>query len=195
MENDIVITPRLRRSPEERSKFVALRVKAGKSNRAIARELYLDEGTSRRDRKYLATPEHERPVKKPRPKKPKKVRPIKESSHSELRSRYFRNMLDMVKSWVYEQDLILPDIEYVVHEAGKRLYEGQDSVSQLPESPHSPAELLPNTRPNRDVEDYMPDKLEYCADWLARWLACCLPRDEAGRDELLRETSIWARSG
>ena len=42
-------------SPTERRKRVALGVKAGKSNRAIAKELGVDEGTIRRDRKFLAT--------------------------------------------------------------------------------------------------------------------------------------------
>ena len=37
--------------PTERHEFVALRVKAGKSNRAIAKELGVDEGTVRRDPK------------------------------------------------------------------------------------------------------------------------------------------------
>ena len=58
-------------TPTERHKFVALGVKASKSNRAIAKELGVDEGTVRRDRKFLATPENERPVRVPRPKKPK----------------------------------------------------------------------------------------------------------------------------
>lgn len=62
MENDFLVTPGLGCSPEERRKFVALQVKAGKSNRAIAKELDVDEGTIRRDRKYLAIPECERPV-------------------------------------------------------------------------------------------------------------------------------------
>jgi IS30 family transposase len=58
-------------TPTERHDFVALGVKTGKSNRAIAKELGVDEGTVRRDRKFLATPENERPVKVPRPKKAK----------------------------------------------------------------------------------------------------------------------------
>ena len=43
-------------SADERRKLVALGVQAGKSNRAIAKELGCDEGTVRRDRKFLATP-------------------------------------------------------------------------------------------------------------------------------------------
>jgi hypothetical protein len=95
---------------------------------------------------------------------------------------------------VGEQGLILSDIDYVLDKAGKHLYEGRSFVSRLPESPHSPVELLPLTRPNHVIEDHMPAKLDYCAEWLARWLACCLPREEELQDEVRRLTSKWARS-
>jgi hypothetical protein len=195
MENDVLVTPHLRSSPPERCKFVALRVEAGKSNRAIARELDVDEGTIRRDRKFLATPESERPVRAPRPKKPRQTRPVTEEERTELSRRRFKRMLIVVRRWIVDQGLILPDIEYVLHEAGRHLHQERGLVNQLPDSPHSPVDLLPMTRPNREVEDYMPAKLDYCAEWLARWLACCLPRDEARQDEFLRAASIWARSG
>lgn len=123
------------------------------------------------------------------------MRPVKEPDPAERRRRHFQSMLEVVKRWIGEQGLILPDIEYMLHEAGRRLHQSRSLVSRFPDSPHNPAELLPMTRPNYAVEDHMPAKLEYCAEWLARRLACCLPRGEALRDELLRETSIWARSG
>ena len=44
------------------------------------------------------------------------------------------------------------------------------------------------------VEDYMPAKLGFYAQWLARWLACCLPGEEKLQDEMLRQISIRARS-
>jgi hypothetical protein len=102
-------------------------------------------------------------------------------------------MIRVLQDWIGEQGLILPDIEYVLHKAGKLLYEGREGANRLPEPSRSPAELLPLTRPNHDVEDYMPAKLDYCAEWLARWLACCLPRKEDKQDEMLRQASIWAR--
>jgi DNA-binding NarL/FixJ family response regulator len=52
----------LRLSPTERRHRVVLGVQAGKSNRAIAKELSVDEGTVRLDRKFLTTPENERSV-------------------------------------------------------------------------------------------------------------------------------------
>jgi hypothetical protein len=102
-------------------------------------------------------------------------------------------MLDTLQDWIGEQSLILPDVEHVLHEAGKLLYQYRDAINRLPEPSRSPAELLPLTRPNHDVEDYMPAKLDYFAEWLARWLACCLPRKEEQQDEVLRQASIWAR--
>ena len=195
MRDDILITPGLRRSPADRRKFVAIRVKEGHSNRAIAKELEVDEGTIRRDRKFLATPEHERPVKAPRPKKPKKARPVKELDPAEFRRRHVKNMLSVVQAWIEEQRLVLTEIEYVLHEAGGHLHQGRRFVDRLPDSPHPPAELLRMTRPNHEVEDCMPARLEYCVRWLARWIACCLPREEDLQDHLLREISLWARSG
>jgi transposase len=195
MRDDILINPPLSRSPIDRRKFVALRMKQGHSNRAIAKELEVDEGTIRRDKKFLATPEHERPVKAPRPKKPKKVRPVKELDPAEIRRRRIKSMLGVVKAWIEEQRFVLTEIEYVLYEAGKQLHEGRSVVNRLPDSPHQPAELLRRTRPNYEVEDSMPARLEYCVLWLARWLARCLPREEELQDYILRETSLWARSG
>jgi transposase-like protein len=68
---------RTRHSATERRERVALEIKAGKSNHAIARKLSVDEGTVRRDRIFLSTPEDERPVRVPRPKK---QRPVAEPS-------------------------------------------------------------------------------------------------------------------
>jgi hypothetical protein len=103
-------------------------------------------------------------------------------------------MLEVLQDWIGEESLILPDIEYVLHNAGKLLYEGRDAVNRLPEPSRSPAELLSLTRPNHDVEDYMPAKLDHCAKWLARWLACCLPGKEEQQEEVLRQASKWSRS-
>src|SRR5260370_29547321 len=93
----------IRLSPTERHEFVALGVKAGRSNRAIAKELGVDEGTIRRDRKFLAAPEHERPVRVPRPKKPKKERPVRELSQDERRRRRLQHLLAIVELWITQE--------------------------------------------------------------------------------------------
>ena len=177
-------------TPTERHKLVELGVKAGKSNRAIAKELGVDERTVRRDRKFLATPENERHVKVQRPKKlkePKKEKPVRELTPEERRQQYWQLLLTVVQLWITREGLILPDLEeHVLPEAGKLLHYHRHFLSQLPESVRSPDELLSATRPNREVEDFMPSKLPFYAEWLARWLACCLSRDEELQDEFLR---------
>jgi hypothetical protein len=82
----------------------------------------------------------------------------------------------------------------VLNETGKRLFQHRRSLRQFPLPVNSPEELLSLTRPTYTVEDYMPSKLGFYADWLARWLACCLPREEELQDEVLRQISIRARS-
>jgi hypothetical protein len=179
-------------SPTERRERVALGVQAGKSNRAIAKELGVDEGTVRRDRKFLATLEAERPIRVPRPKK---ERPARELSPDESRRRHQQHMLKVVQFWITQEGLLLPNLElFVLPEAGKLLHQYRHSLSQLPEPVKSPDELLFLTRPTYPVEDYMPSKLGFYADWLARWLASCLPREEELQDEVLRQISIRARS-
>ena len=84
--------------PDRAPQVCGARCKAGKSNRAIAKELGVDEGTIRRDRKFLTTPEDQRPVKVPRPKKPQKERPVRELSPDESRRRYQQHMLTVVEA-------------------------------------------------------------------------------------------------
>jgi hypothetical protein len=90
--------------------------------------------------------------------------------------------------------LVLLEIEDVLHEAGKLMYGDKALVMRLPDRPETPSELLALAKPRRVKEECMSAKLGYCAEWLAHWLASCLPREEEVRDEVLRELSIWARS-
>jgi transposase-like protein len=178
-------------SPATRRERVALCVQVGKSNRAIAKELGVDEGTVRRDRKFLATPEAERPIRVPRPKKERLARELSPDEH---RRRRLQQLLAVVELWITQEALLLPDLElFVLPEAGKRLYQHRHSLSQFLAPVKSPDELLSLTRPTY-VGDYMPSKLGLYAEWLARWLACCLPREEELQDEVLRQISIRARS-
>jgi transposase-like protein len=175
-------------SPTERRKHVALAASGGKSNRAIAIDLGVNEATVRRDRTYLETPAEQRPVKGP-----KKVRAVPQLNREELLGRRFREIYRLAQSWVAKAYLNQTDIDFVLNEAGKRLYMGKAFVARFPDRPEPPFEVLEFARPRRIPENDMAAKREYCADWLARWLAMCLPREEEVRDEVLRSLSQWAQ--
>jgi DNA-binding NarL/FixJ family response regulator len=98
-------------SPTERRERVALGVKAGKSNRAIAKELVVDEKMVRLDRKFLATPVKDRPAAAARPKKPTKERPVRELTSEKVRERRMQSLLEVAQLWITREGLILPDIE------------------------------------------------------------------------------------
>jgi transposase-like protein len=149
-------------TPTERHEFVAFGVTSGKSNRTIAKELGVDEGTIRRDRKFLATPENERPVRVPRPKKTKKERLVRELSPDERCRLRQQHMLNVVQLWIKQEGLLIPDLElFVLPKAGKLLHQHRHSISELPEPVKSPKELLSLTRPTYVVEEYMPSKFEF----------------------------------
>jgi len=182
----------IRLSPAERRQRVEVGVRARKSNRAIGTELGVDEGTVRRDRKYLARPEDERPV---RVLRPKKERPIRELSLDESRRRHQQSLLKAAQLWITQRASSYRTLIYLSFLiAGKLLHHHRHSLNERPEPVKSPDELLSLTRPTYAVEEYMPAKLGFYAEWFARWLACCLPREEELQDELLRQISIRARS-
>jgi hypothetical protein len=177
--------------PSERRERMALGNKAGKPNRAMARELHVDEKMIRLDRQALAKAGEERSAMVPRLKVPKRgasLVPVK------IRERHVQALLKIAKHWIAEERLQLIDIEYAVHQAGLHLYEGRNLVERLPQSGKSPEELLVLTKPREPDEDYMPAQLEFWTNCLARWLACSAAGDEDLQDEVLRQISIWARS-
>jgi len=178
---------RLKCNPAQRRVEVYLLSKNGLPNREIARRLNCDEGTVRRDLKFLRTPASERPpLKEPRPKKVKIITP-------EQRLRQF---LRAAKEWFPSEGLIRPDILFVTSEAARHLYVGEGLYSHPADPTLNPAELLlqaaPATPINIEGPGSMPERLEYCTNWFARWVALNWPRDEKTRDEVLKKMTLWA---
>ena len=101
---------------------------------------------------------------------------------------------DAVKHWVAKEGMVLNEIEDVLHGARKRLDFGRRRVQSRPAPRRSPEELIALARPkNRDKDEIIPNP-DFWADWLARGLALCFPRQEELQEEVLRETAVWARS-
>jgi hypothetical protein len=157
----------------------------------IAAELGVDEATVRRDLRFLAVPVEERRVTPP--KKPPSERPLRTLSPDKLRKRRMKELLKVSQSWIVAQTAVLSDVEYILDKTGKLLYGYAHALRNIPISPSSPSELLARARPKKAAEDDVSG-LEFLGDWLARWLVLCLPGEEELQDDVLRETSIWARS-
>lgn len=176
-------------SPEERRRLVDCGVKAGKSNRSIAKEMDIDEGTVRRDRKYLATPEHERSVRKERPRKIKALVPMYTLGDAASLIRQQRRVLKVLKRWITEQRMVLKEIEDVLDEAGKRLFRGREFAKSFPIPTKNPEELLALVRPDSSkwADREVPD---YWAEWLARcWPSACRRNKSSMRRYSVRRPS------
>jgi hypothetical protein len=103
-------------------------------------------------------------------------------------------LFEAAQRWIYEQGLVLGEIEYILGQASKllKLYRGRLTVEKLPPSLRTPYELLSWTRPLRTTDDVTG--LEQYSHWFARWLAVCLPGDQDLQDAACCVILIQARS-
>jgi hypothetical protein len=98
-------------------------------------------------------------------------------------------MSKALRLWIAEEKMVLNEIEYVLHEAGKRLYLSRDLVSGIPVPTESLSELTSVTRPDGSVWGGL-----YPQSRLLGQLACpmagarCLPRQYELHQRLLKET-------
>jgi hypothetical protein len=173
-------------SPSLRRSAVSLLAKKGLSNRAIAKTVWADEATIRRDLIFLRTPKDQRPINKRRTKKIKRL----------TREQSLKQMLKASKGWIVDQGLNRGDVlDRLLPDAGRSLFEARGHINTLPEYALRPAELLLETRPSNFRDDYkpgdMPEKLAACTGWFTRWMAYCAPRDETLRDEVLGALTRW----
>ena len=171
----------------ERRKFVALPANTKKSNRALAKEMGISDGTVRGDRKWLARSMDKCPAPKANNPKtaiePRINKPYAPSNVAQHRAR----MLAVAKQWLVQVGVVLADVDWIVIETSKQLSLYRIEFSNLGPPTKSPEFLLAFLRPIRKVGDYMPEKLYFLRDWLAVWLGNCLPGQETAQEEMLVE--------
>ena len=103
-------------------------------------------------------------------------------------------LFEAAQRWIYEQGLVLVEIEYILGQTGKllELYRGRLTAEKLPPSLRTPYELMAWTRPLRTTDDVTD--LEQYSHWFARWLALCLPGNQDLQDAVCCVILIQARS-
>src|SRR4051794_20260895 len=142
---------------EERRKFVALPANTKKSNRALAKEMGISEGTVRGDRKWIALLDKNPVGKANEPKKPLELSVKKPYDPSNVQ-RHRERMLAAAKLWLLQAGVVRADVEWIVSETSKQLFLKRIEFTNLGSPAQSPEFLIPVLRPIRKVDDYMPDK-------------------------------------
>jgi len=96
--------------------------------------------------------------------------------------------------WIYEQGLVLVEIQSILYQAGKLLdlYQDRLTAENLPPYLRTPYELMAWTRPVRATDDVTG--LEQYAHWFARWLVVCLPGNKYLQDAVSCAILIRAQS-
>ena len=196
----------------ERREIVARLKLERKSNRSIALELRVDEGTIRRDVIFLGTPEADRPIprrlgrkqvvrKRTRKSQPKlekaeqtsrSVAPVYDPGDPLTVDRQERRTVKAVKAWYLAEKLSPRDAEEIVIEAARLLWNHGCGVGNIPLPKEAPDHFISSCRPTGPPADGL-QHVAYHGEWLARILAACLPREESVREAVLRDVMIWAR--
>src|ERR1035437_357143 len=108
--------------------------------------------------------------------------------------RHLLALFEAARRWIYEQGLVLVEIEYILGQAEKLLdlYQGRLTTEKLPPSLRTHYELMAWTRPVRVNDDVTG--LEQYAHWFVRWLVVCLPGNEDLQDAVCCAILIRAQS-
>ena len=103
-------------------------------------------------------------------------------------------LFEAAQRWIYEQGLVLVEIESILGQAGKLLdlYQRRLTAENLPLSLRTPYELIAWTRPVTAEDDDTGQ--EQYAHWFARWLVVCLPGNKDLQDAVCCAILIRAQS-
>jgi hypothetical protein len=143
------------------------------SNRAIAKELGVDEATIRNDRKALAMPAGERK----KPGRPREWRPRYDPSDPESRDKYKAAAMKTLLVWFKDQGVSRPYLQQLLEIVPRRNYfEGIDSL--FPGLPvRRFGELFEFAHPTLHAHEN-DQWIEFIILWCRRWLFAALPDPE-----------------
>ena len=196
-----------RLSRKDRLFRVQLGVAAGKSNREIARQLRVDEGTVRRDRRTLLLSQQEIQAVKAgaavepllRHQERRKAATAREKQEAaERESRFLTNRLSkLITVWLNGFPLIAADKVHVVREVDPRSWYHQNPLA--PPVPESKIKAtIESAKPSSVQPKEVYSLINYAKAWLFSWIISIEPdrevRDRAlanVRQALERENPGW----
>jgi len=187
-----------RLSRKDRLFRVQMGVAAGKSNRQIAKQLRVDEGTVRRDRRTLLLSEPEIQAVEAgaavepllRKQERQKAATARERHEAAERGNQFltNRMTKLIANWLNGFSLIVPDMLHIIMGVDRPSWEyGTRRIAYVPDSKIKAAIEATKPKADDDLETFA--LIEFLRVWLFRWMVLVEP-DRDIRDRALTKIRL-----
>jgi len=187
-----------RLSRKDRLFRVQMGVAAGKSNREIAKQLRVDEGTVRRDRRTLLLSEPEIQAVEAgaavepllRKQERQKAATARERHEAAERGNQFltNRMTKLIANWLNGFSLIVPDMLHIIMGVDRPSWEyGTRRIAYVPDSKIKAAIEATKPKADDDLETFA--LIEFLRVWLFRWMVLVEP-DRDIRDRALTKIRL-----
>jgi len=187
-----------RLSRKDRLFRVQMGVAAGKSNREIAKQLGVDEGTVRRDRRTLLLSEPEIQAVEAgaavepllRKQERQKAATARERHEAAERGNQFltNRMTKLIANWLNGFSLIVPDMLHIIMGVDRPSWEyGTRRIAYVPDSKIKATIEATKPKADDDLETFA--LIEFLRVWLFRWMVLVEP-DRDIRDRALTKIRL-----
>jgi len=187
-----------RLSRKDRLFRVQMGVAAGKSNRQIAKQLRVDEGTVRRDRRTLLLSEPEIQAVEAgaavepllRKQERQKAATARERHEAAERGNQFltNRMTKLIANWLNGFSLIVPDMLHIIMGVDRPSWEyGTRRIAYVPDSKIKATIEATKPKADDDLETFA--LIEFLRVWLFRWMVLVEP-DRDIRDRALTKIRL-----